>query len=48
LVNVTMMLFLPIETWGRLVVWLLIGLVIYFTYGYRKSALRKHVEAGTA
>ncbi len=48
LVNVTMMLFLPIETWGRLVVWLLIGLVIYFCYGYWKSALRKHVEAGTA
>jgi amino acid transporter len=48
LVNCTMMLFLPIETWGRLVVWLVIGLVIYFTYGYWKSALRKHVEAGRA
>src|SRR5437899_9007861 len=33
LVNVTMMLFLPIETWGRLVIWLLIGLVLYFAYG---------------
>jgi amino acid transporter len=48
LVNVTMMLFLPIETWGRLVVWLMIGLVIYFAYGYSRSALRKHVEAGAA
>jgi APA family basic amino acid/polyamine antiporter len=48
LVNVTMMLFLPIETWLRLVIWLVIGLVIYFCYGYWRSALRKHVEAGTA
>src|SRR5205814_2298836 len=45
LVNVTMMLFLPVETWLRLVIWLVIGLVIYFTYGYWHSALRKHVEA---
>lgn len=48
LVNVIMMLFLPIETWGRLVVWLGIGLVIYFTYGYWRSALGKQVEAGKA
>jgi amino acid transporter/polyhydroxyalkanoate synthesis regulator phasin len=46
LVNVTMMLFLPIETWGRLVIWLGIGLVIYFAYGYWKSALGKKIEAG--
>jgi amino acid transporter len=45
-VNVIMMLFLPIETWLRLVVWLVIGLVIYFGYGYWHSSLRKHVEAG--
>ena len=29
----------------RLVVWLLIGLVIYFGYGYWHSVMRKHVEA---
>jgi APA family basic amino acid/polyamine antiporter len=39
LVNMTMMLFLPIETWMRLVVWLVIGLFIYFAYGYWNSSL---------
>ncbi len=48
LVNVTMMLFLPLSTWARLIVWLLIGLCIYFGYGYWNSALRKRVEAGGA
>ncbi len=36
-INLLMTLFLPIETWGRLVVWLLIGLVLYFLYGMRHS-----------
>lgn len=39
LVNVSMMLFLPLETWLRLVVWLGIGLLIYFAYSYRNSLL---------
>ncbi len=30
---------LPVATWIRFGVWLLIGLVIYFAYGYRKSRL---------
>lgn len=30
---------LPAQTWWRFVVWLLIGLVIYFAYGIRKSKL---------
>jgi APA family basic amino acid/polyamine antiporter len=47
-VNVTMMLFLPVDTWLRLVIWLGIGLLIYFGYGYWKSTLRKHVEAAHA
>ena len=31
----------------RLVIWLGIGLVIYFGYGYWNSALRKREVAGT-
>jgi amino acid transporter len=38
-VNLLMMLFLPVETWLRLIVWLGIGLVIYLGYGYRHSRL---------
>jgi amino acid transporter len=45
LVNLTLMLFLPPLTWLRLLVWLLIGLVIYFGYGYARSALGKQIEA---
>jgi basic amino acid/polyamine antiporter, APA family len=34
-----LMLSLPLMTWVRLVVWLVIGLVIYFAYGTRHSKL---------
>ena len=36
-----LMVGLPWETWARLIVWLLIGLVVYFTYGRNHSVLRK-------
>ena len=32
-----MMAFLPLDTWLRLVVWTIIGLVIYFAYGSRNA-----------
>jgi APA family basic amino acid/polyamine antiporter len=38
-VNLLMMLFLPIDTWLRLVGWLLLGMVILIGYGFRHSAL---------
>ncbi len=34
-----LMLPLPLETWARLVIWLVIGLVIYFVYGKKHSVL---------
>jgi len=41
LVNTAMMLFLPLDTWFRLVIWLGLGLVIYLAYGIRHSTLRQ-------
>jgi len=48
IVNVIMMLFLPAPTWGRLVVWLAIGLVIYFGYSYWHSSLGKRLAGQEA
>jgi basic amino acid/polyamine antiporter, APA family len=44
LVNLAMMLFLPLDTWYRLVVWLLAGLVIYFAYGMWHSTMSHNIE----
>jgi APA family basic amino acid/polyamine antiporter len=32
---------LPTDTWLRLIIWLIIGFGVYFTYGVRNSRLRK-------
>jgi APA family basic amino acid/polyamine antiporter len=34
------MIGLPRQAWERFFVWLLIGVVLYVTYGYRNSHLR--------
>ncbi len=43
-VNLIMMLFLPLDTWIRLVVWLVVGLVIYFGYGLRHSVVGQRLS----
>jgi APA family basic amino acid/polyamine antiporter len=40
LLNLGLMLGLGVNTWIRLVVWLAIGLAIYFTYGRKHSTLQ--------
>jgi APA family basic amino acid/polyamine antiporter len=40
-----LMFSLPAENWYRLVIWMAIGLVIYFTYSQSHSELRKRQEA---
>jgi basic amino acid/polyamine antiporter, APA family len=34
------------ETWLRLIIWMVIGLAIYFLYGYRNSKLRQQEASG--
>ncbi len=36
-----MMLFLPLDTWLRLIIWMLIGIDVYLFYGTKNSALGK-------
>jgi APA family basic amino acid/polyamine antiporter len=43
-VNLSMMLFLPIDTWLRLVIWLALGLIIYLSYGRRYSVLGRRLR----
>ena len=40
LVCVYLMAGLPWATWERLFIWMAIGIVFYFAYGYRRSRLR--------
>ena len=38
-----MMLFLPADTWIRLVLWMLIGLDVYACYGVKHSKQEQHI-----
>ena len=43
-----LMLSLPLLTWIRFFVWLVVGFAIYFFYGYRHSQLGKEMDEGKA
>jgi amino acid transporter len=45
LTNLYLMTELGVWNWGAFVTWLIIGLVIYFAYGYRKSKLNSNVNS---
>jgi APA family basic amino acid/polyamine antiporter len=38
-VSTGLMLSLPFATWMRLVIWMVIGVALYFAYGKRRSKL---------
>jgi APA family basic amino acid/polyamine antiporter len=46
IVCVLMMLSLPLVSWERLGIWMLIGVTVYFMYGKKHSVLRKEIESG--
>jgi APA family basic amino acid/polyamine antiporter len=33
--------YLPTESWWRFGIWLLVGMVVYISYGYRHSRMRR-------
>jgi basic amino acid/polyamine antiporter, APA family len=39
LASLYLMLNLPVDTWVRFVVWMLVGAVFFFAYGRRRSQL---------
>ena len=41
LISLILMASLPKETWERLIIWMVIGIVLYFSYGFSHSELRK-------
>jgi APA family basic amino acid/polyamine antiporter len=43
-----LMFSLPEENWWRLIIWLLLGFIIYFSYGRRHSVLAKLRRAEAA
>ena len=44
LVSLALMAGLPFDTWLRLIIWMVIGVVFYFAYGFSHSEVRKRDE----
>jgi APA family basic amino acid/polyamine antiporter len=43
-ISLGLMASLPLSTWLRLIVWLILGMAIYFGYGRSHSRLRRTVR----
>jgi APA family basic amino acid/polyamine antiporter len=41
--SLILMIFLPLATWIRLVIWLIIGMAIYLTYGRKHSKVQQYL-----
>jgi APA family basic amino acid/polyamine antiporter len=41
-----LMFTLPVETWIRFIIWMALGFLIYFVYGYRRSRLAGEAREG--
>ena len=44
LISLLMMVALPLDTWLRLIIWLIIGMAVYFGYGQRHSRVQARVR----
>ncbi len=47
LVSLVLMMSLPWSTWERLILWMVLGVAVYFGYGFRRSRLRSAGAAAT-
>jgi APA family basic amino acid/polyamine antiporter len=45
IVSFVLMTSLPWSTWERLILWMVIGVAVYFGYGFRHSRLRLSASA---
>jgi len=48
IVCIAMMASLPIESWERLAIWMIVGIVIYFAYGKKHSKIRSQYESDSS